>query len=127
MLNSFIKLFGLIIVFGSFPIWCRLIMYTYPNTNIKLYSVADMLFFGISLHVSCIYELINSKKETPFISFSSLIFIIVLFFYIIYTVLYMINCQNIDMLVIWFVIISLLCSIFCHVILIKDNSEKNLY
>lgn len=127
MLNNFIKWIGLIIGFGSFPIWCRLIMCTYPNTKIDLYSVTDMLFFGISLHVSCLYELNNTKKESAAISFVSIISIVALFFYIIYTVLYMRDCQNVDSRVICIMLFSMVFSVLCHIISVRVNLERNLY
>lgn len=123
-INKFIKWFGLIIILGSFPIWCRFIMSTYPESNTNRVSVSDLLFFNISIHISTLYNFLELKKDNVIISLLNIISVFIILFYIIYIVMYMQKEQDIVLMIIICTIFSLIFSIGCHIFMLKDNKTN---
>lgn len=118
-MNKITKWISLIVILGAFPILCRIFIYYFPTTDsmtFPCFSLTDLLFYGITLHVSVIYELLNLKKDNAWNTSAIIISFSFLVMYIIYSTLTIVTETKIESFkAIYFLIpTSIVFSIFCY-------------
>lgn len=86
-INLLLKWVVFIVIVGSLPVICRIAIYYFPHKKIdhfEMFSLTDLLFYGISLHASAIYELFSKKQDcllNTFAILTSTLFLLTYLFY----------------------------------------------